>query len=192
MKELNIKQLIDEYKIPLVIKEYLDCPDELLGDESYLKTIMLDNRNELLYCDNNICYYNCFDGDYLYMDTNQAIKQMNENFVHDDFGTINVNSLPENNISIDYSGKLIKEIAYKYKNYNSIKKNCYITDYFKDILENAVNDYDPLYYISRFCNYNTLKRELNKRELVKLEKVVEDYLSYKFNIWVNKILLMII
>lgn len=180
MKELNIKQLIDEYKIPLVIKEYLDCPDELLGDESYLKTIMLDNRNELLYCDNNICYYNCFDGDYLYMDTNQAIKQMNENFVHDDFGTINVNSLPENNISIDYSGKLIKEIAYKYKNYNSIKKNCYITDYFKDILENAVNDYDPLYYISRFCNYNTLKRELNKRELVKLEKVVEDYLSYKF------------
>lgn len=88
MKELNIKQLIDEYKIPLVIKEYLDCPDELLGDESYLKTIMLDNRNELLYCDNNICYYNCFDGDYLYMDTNQAIKQMNENFVHDDFGMI--------------------------------------------------------------------------------------------------------
>ena len=34
--------------------------------------------------------------------------------------------------------------------------------------------------ISRFGNYNILKRELNKRELVKLEKVVKDYLSYKF------------
>ena len=182
MKELNIKQLINEYKIPLVIKEYLDCPDELLGDKSYLETIMLDNKNELLYCDNDICYYNCFDGDYLYMNTNQAIKQMNENFAHDSFGAINVNSLSENDISIDYSGKLIKEIAYKYKNYNSIKMNCYITDYFKDILESTINDndHDPLYYISRFGNYNILKRELNKRELVKLEKVVKDYLSYKF------------
>ena len=175
MKELNIKQLINEYKIPLVIKEYLDCPDELLGDKSYLETIMLDNKNELLYCDNDICYYNCFDGDYLYMNTNQAIKQMNENFAHDSFGAINVNSLSENDISIDYSGKLIKEIAYKYKNYNSIKMNCYITDYFKDILESAINDYDPLCCISRFGNNNILKLELNKSELVNLEHVVKDY-----------------
>lgn len=72
--------------------------------------------------DNDICYYDCFDGDYLCIETKDAIK-MKENHVHNNSGLIRLNELNSNEINIDYGGKRIKDIAEKYKTRDSIKYN---------------------------------------------------------------------
>ncbi|UKI27087.1 MAG: hypothetical protein L6V91_10490 [Bacilli bacterium] len=59
--------------MPLVIEEYLDLSLDDLENDLYLK-ICPDSRNKLVYCDNDICYYDCFDGDYLCIATKDTIK----------------------------------------------------------------------------------------------------------------------
>ena len=75
-----------------------------LENDLYLKKICPDSRNKLVYCDNDICYYDCFDGDYLCIATKDAIK-MKENCVHNNSGLIRLNELNSNEINIDYEGK---------------------------------------------------------------------------------------
>ena len=157
-EELNINSVVNNFDVPLVIEEYLDLSLDDLENDLYLKGIYPDSRNELVYCDNDICYYNCYDGDYLCIATKDAIK-MKENYVHNNSGLIRVNELNSSLISVDYNGKRIKDIADKYRTRDSIKYNSYITDNFKITLEEQEIMKD-LRYIESCQDYNTIKENL--------------------------------
>ena len=171
-KELNVNSLINNFEVPLVIEEYLDLSLDDLENDLYLKKICPDSKNKLVYCDNDICYYDCFDGDYLCIATKDAIK-MKENHVHNNSGLIRLNELNSNEISIDYGGKRIKDIAEKYKTRDSIKYNSYITAKFKSIIDKQVITND-LRYVESCAEYESLKESLNDEDLIKINNVIEE------------------
>lgn len=176
-KELNVNSLVNNFEVPLVIEEYLDLSLDDLENDLYLKKICPDSRNKLVYCDNDICYYDCFDGDYLCIETKDAIK-MKENHVHNNSGLIRLNELNSNEISIDYGGKRIKDIAEKYKTRDSIKYNSYITAKFKSIIDKQVITND-LRYVESCAEYESLKESLNDEDLIKINNVIKDFTFYE-------------
>lgn len=176
-KELNVNSLINNFEVPLVIEEYLDLSFDDLENDLYLKKICPDSKNKLVYCDNDICYYDCFDGDYLCIATKDAIK-MKENHVHNNSGLIRLNELNSNEISIDYGGKRIKDIAEKYKTRDSIKYNSYITAKFKSIIDKQVITND-LRYVESCTEYESLKENLNDEDLIKINNVIKDFTFYE-------------
>ena len=155
----------------------LDLSFDDLENDLYLKKICPDSKNKLVYCDNDICYYDCFDGDYLCIATKDAIK-MKENHVHNNSGLIRLNELNSNEISIDYGGKRIKDIAEKYKTRDSIKYNSYITAKFKSIIDKQVITND-LRYVESCTEYESLKENLNDEDLIKINNVIKDFTFYE-------------
>lgn len=176
-KELNVNSLVNNFEVPLVIEEYLDLSLDDLENDLYLKKICPDSRNKLVYCDNDICYYDCFDGDYLCIATKDAIK-MKENHVHNNGGLIRLNELSSNEINIDYGGKWIKDIAEKYKTRDSIKYNSYITAKFKSIIDKQTITND-LRYVESCAEYETLKESLNDEDIIKVNNVIKDFTFYE-------------
>ena len=176
-EELNINSVVNNFDVPLVIEEYLDLSLDDLENDLYLKGIYPDSRNELVYCDNDICYYNCYDGDYLCIATKYAIK-MKESYVHNNSGLIRVNELNSSLISVDYNGKRIKDIADKYRTRDSIKYNSYITDNFKITLEEQEIMKD-LRYIESCHDYNTIKENLTNEDIIRINNVIKDFIFYE-------------
>lgn len=182
MKEENILNLINENKIPLIIDEYYDdYSDDDLSNDLYIKNIPCDGHNELVYCDNDICYYECQNGDYLYIDTQEAIGLIEYNsVVHNNSGLIRVTELAVNYLFIDEDGAFFKnKIANKYANFPSIKNNCYIDDEFKEeLLANYQKSCD-LSHVRDCVDYDILKENLNDNELEKIDNVLQDFISYQ-------------
>jgi len=133
IKELQIDEIMS--KIPKIIKEYIDHPIEDLKDENYLKQQLCDSVNELVYADNEVCYYNCQDGDFVYIDTLEAMGFEDDEFSLLKGQTLLVNELAVNYIFVDDNKSLFNEIKKKYNTYDCIKENCYISDWFKDKIE---------------------------------------------------------
>lgn len=178
IKELRIYEITQ--KIPLFIQEYLDHPIENLKDEEYLKQHFCDSFNELVYADNEICYYDCHDGGYLYIDTLEAMGFEDDEFSLQKGQVLFVNELAINNIFVDDNKSLFNEIKKKYNTYNCIKENCYISDSFKKEIEEIDNErFKDLRQLTQCVDFIKLKETFSDEILQEIEKVLEDYHFYQ-------------
>ena len=164
-KEYNIHQLLIEDKIPRFI---------------FTSPIDKNNTNisELIYCDNYVCYYESFDGTYLYIDTIEAIGLCEDNIVNNDkqSNILNVTDLAVNYIFVDEDQDLLKDIADKFNNFDSIKNNCFITDKFEKKLSVITTDkYEQLNALKSCTDFKKLKNTIIYNDLIDMEKVLEDY-----------------
>jgi len=178
IKELQIDEIMS--KIPKIIKEYIDHPIEDLKDENYLKQQLCDSVNELVYADNEICYYNCQDGDFVYIDTLEAMGFEDDEYSLLKDRTLFVNELAVNYIFVDDNKSLLNEIKKKYNTYDCIKENCYISDWFKDKIE-EINDerFKDLRELTQCVDFIKLKDIFSDEVLEEIEKVLEDYHFYQ-------------
>lgn len=178
IKELDKDEIIS--KVPTIIKEYIDHPIEDLNNEEYLKNQFCDSINELVYADNEVCYYNCQDGDFLYIDTLEAMGFENDEFTLLKGQTLFVNELAVNNIFVDDNKSLFNNIKKKYNTYDCIKDNCYISDWFKDKIEEVNNErFKDLRELKQCIDYTKLKDFFSDEVLEEIEKVLEDYHFYQ-------------
>ena len=176
-KELPINEILS--KIPKTIKEYVDYPIDLIKEESQKKQSTCDSQNDLIYADNEVCYYDCHDGDYVFIDTQEALgfKDETENSYFKD-QVLSVNSLSENLLQVDDNKSLYNELSIKYNLYDCIKNNCYISDDFKQDLEgnHEIKDYEIL---SNCIDYPILKENISEEKLKQLEKGLESFKYYQ-------------
>lgn len=177
IKELSINEILS--KIPKSIKEYLDYSIEEIKEESKKNNSLCDSQNNLVYADNEICYYDCHDGDYVFIDTQEAmgLKEETEySYLKDQI--LYVSGLSENLLQVDANKTLYNEICIKYNLYDCIKENCYIDENFKKDIDDVqeINDYKIL----TNCNdYQTLKENLSEEKLKKIEKCLESFQYYE-------------
>ena len=176
-KELSINEILS--KIPKTIREYLDYSVEDIKQESKKSYSKCNSQNDLVYADNEICYYDCHDGDYVYIDTQEAIgfKEETDNSYFKD-QILYVNSLSENLLQVDTNKSLYNEICVKYNLYDCIKDNCYINENFKKDIEGikTIKDYEVL---SNCVDYSILKENLSEEKLMQLEKGLESFQYYQ-------------
>jgi len=178
IKELQIDEIMS--KIPKIIKEYIDHPIEDLKDENYLKQQLCDSVNELVYADNEVCYYNCQDGDFVYIDTLEAMGFEDDEFSLLKGQTLLVNELAVNYIFVDDNKSLFNEIKKKYNTYDCIKENCYISDWFKDKIEEVNKErFKDLRELTQCVDFIKLKDIFSDEVLEEIEKVLEDYHFYQ-------------
>ena len=172
-KELPINEILN--KIPKTIKEYIDYPIDSIKEESKKTQSSCDSQDDLVYADNEVCYYDCHDGDYVFIDTQEALgfKEETENSYFKD-QVLFVNSLSENLLQVDNNKSLYNELSIKYNLYDCIKNNCYINDDFKRGLESnqEIIDYRIL---SNCVDYPILKENLSDEKLKQLEKGLESF-----------------
>ena len=176
-KELSINEILN--KIPKTIKEYLDYPIHLIKRESKKENTSCDSQDDLVYADNEICYYDCHDGDYVYIDTQEAMgfkEETNHSYLKNQ--VLYVNGLSENLLQADNNKSLYNEICIKYNLYDCIKENCYIDENFKKDIEDIqkIKDFNIL---SNCVDYQVLKENLSKEKLEQLEKGLESYEYYR-------------
>ena len=145
----EIKFIVDKgcfsiHSIPYYIEEWLDAPENaLLNDKELYGYYVCDCKNELIYCDEEICYYNCFDGDFLYINTIDAIKLCSDfKNTNDDLCAVRVNDLLSNNIHIDFNGD---------KFLNVIK-------------EKILNNSRDIVYVSQDADFLNYNKKLNLSE----------------------------
>lgn len=178
--ELNIKEILT--KVPKIMKEYIDCDIDEIKSSNGKKNNICDSLNELVYCDNQICYYDCHDGDYVYMDTLEAmgIAKENSDSSYFEYGIVYVNCLAENYIFVDHDKSLLQNIADKYS-LESVNKNCFIADDFKKIIEGMQrkDKYNDLRILKSLADYKQLKDNISYNNLIEIEKSLEDFEYYQ-------------
>lgn len=176
-KELPINEILK--KVPKTIKEYIDYPIEDIKKESNLNNSICDSQDDLVYADNEVCYYDCHDGDYIFIDTQEAMifkEETDNSYLKDQ--VLYVNCLSDNQLEVDNNKSLYNEICIKYNLYDCIKENCYIDGDFKKDIEGTkkIKDYKVL---SNCVDYQILKDNLSKEQLDQLEKGLESYEYYQ-------------
>jgi len=177
-KELDINEILSN--IPKTIREYIDVPIDDIKSNKKRKNYCCASENDLVYADNEVCYYDCHDGDYVYIDTKEAMAFNEDELSYLNDGTLYVNTLSENCIYVDSNKVILKDIINKYNSYDCIKNNCYISDYFEDIiLKEKKNRYDDLKLLKQCVDFNKLKDNLTDVILKDLEKGLEDFTFYE-------------
>ncbi len=176
-KELPINEILS--KIPKSIKEYLDYPVEDIKKEIQKSNSLCDSQDDLVYADNEICYYDCHDGDYVYIDTHEAIGiKIETDSSYFKGKVLYVNNLSANLLLVDDNKTLYNEICIKYNLYDCIKENCYIDENFKKDIDDVqeINDYKIL---TSCIDYQVLKENLSEEKLKKIEKCLESFQYYE-------------
>ncbi len=176
-KELPIDEILS--KIPKTIKEYINYSIDLIKSESKKKQSVCDSQMDLIYADNEVCYYDCHDGYYVYIDTQEALdfKDENENSYFKN-QVLFINNLSKNLFQVDNNKSLYNELSIKYNLYDCIKNNCYISNDLKKELEgnHEIKDYKIL---SNCVDYLKLKENFSEEKLKQLEKVLESFQYYQ-------------
>ena len=177
-KELNINEILSN--IPKRIDEYIDVPIEELRSSRKRKEYGCNSENDLVYADNEICYYDCHDEDYIYIDTKEAMSFKEDDFSYLKDDTLYVNALSENFIYVDSNKVVLRDIIKKYNSFDCIKENCFISDNFKNkILEDNYNRFEDLNELKQCVDFKILKENLSQTELEIIEKQLEDYKFYQ-------------
>lgn len=177
-RELSIDEIIS--KIPKTIKEYINYSIEDLKNKKKLKNYTCNVIGELIYADNEICYYECHDGNFLYVDTLKAMNFENDNCLLLNGKTLLINNLSTNNIFIDDNKYMLNSIKKKYNTYNCIKENCYINDDFRNKIEELDNyEFNDLKILSECTDFKILKEFFSEEVLQDMEKLLEDYIFYQ-------------
>ena len=181
-KELKINEILKN--VPKIIKEYIDYSIEDLKTEKGRNNAYCSFTNDLVYADNNICYYDCHDGSYLYIETLEVIglgKEKDDESAYYENDTLYVNCLAENYIFVDDGEKEeLQDIANKYS-LPSINNNCFVADKFENVLKKYQNEkqYNNLNILKNTKDYEYLKSKLTKEDLINMEKVLEDFIYYQ-------------
>ena len=175
-RELPINEILK--KVPKTIKEYIDYPIEDMKEESNLSNLWCTSQDDLVYADNDVCYYNCRDGDYIFIDTQEAMEFKETDYSYLKDKVLYVNDLAENLIHVDHDKNLYNEICIKYNLYDCIKENCYIDEYFKQDIEGTkkIDDYK---FLSKCRDFSILKEKLSEDTLKQLEKGIASYEYYQ-------------
>ena len=176
-RELPISEILR--KVPKTIKEYIDYPIDDIKKESKLNNSICDSQNDLIYADNEICYYDCHDGDYIFIDTQEAMgfkEETDSSYLKNQI--LYVNGLSENILQVDANKKIFNEICTKYNLYDCIKENCYIDENFKKSIE-GLKEIEDYQILTNCTDFTILEDNLSEEKLKQLEKGLESYDYYQ-------------
>ncbi len=176
-KELSINEILN--KIPKIVREYIDYPIDLIKEESMKENSSCDSQNDLIYADNEVCYYDCHNDDYVFINTEEVLglKEENENSYFKN-QALYVNGLSENLLQVDDNKSLYNEIAIKYNLYDCVRDNCYISDDFKKDID-GVHKINNFMVLSNCIDFPVLQKNLPYEVLENMEKGLESFEYYQ-------------
>ena len=170
MEELNIKSLINENMIPRVLIIAFPTFDFINNNVVHKETQHL--QANLMYCDNDICYYDFNNGEYIYINTRNLINYVEKRNCKSE----KLNILGLFLFNKDYNGSIIEKISDDYNKYNSIKMNSFVDSDFKKYLISESNIF--FRYLVNICDNEKLKEYLSNQELIDIDNTIEDFYIY--------------
>ena len=173
MEELNVKSLINENMIPRVLIIVFPTFDSINNNVVHKETRHL--QANLMYCDNDICYYDFNNGEYIYINTRNLINYVEKRNCKSE----KLNMLGLFLFNKDYNGSIIGKISDNYNKYNSVKMNCFINSNFKEhLISEANNNFILLHYLENIYDGEKLKEYLSNQELINIDNTIEDFYIY--------------
>ena len=119
----------------------------------------------LMYCDNDICYYDFNNGEYIYINTRNLINYVEKRNCKSE----KLNILGLFLFNKDYNGSIIEKISDDYNKYNSIKMNSFVDSDFKKYLISESNIF--FRYLDNICDNEKLKEYLSNQELIDIDNI---------------------